>query len=140
MKRAKFLLDDPVSKYIPEFRNPVVLDKFNEKDTTYSTVPAKREITIRDLFTHTSGIDYAGIGSPVMNKIYSKGGIRGGFGGDKITIGDDIKLLGKMPIVHHPEKKWIYGLNVDVIGYLIEILSGEKLMVILKTDYLIRWE
>ena len=126
-EEGKFLLDDPVSKYIPEFRNPVVLDKFNEKDTTYSTVPAKREITIRDLFTHTSGIDYAGIGSPVMNKIYSKGGIRGGFGGDKITIGDDIKLLGKMPLVHHPGEKWTYGLNVDVIGYLIEILSGEKL-------------
>jgi len=132
-EEGRFLLDDPVSKYIPEFRDPAVLDKFNEKDTTYTTVPAKREITIRDLFTHTSGIDYAGIGSPVMNKIYSKGGIRGGFGGDKITIADDIKLLGKMPLVHQPGEKWTYGLNVDVIGYLIEILSGEKLDAYLKT-------
>ena len=60
-EEGKLLLDDPVSKYIPEFANPQVLDKFNEKDTTYTTVPANREITVRDLLTHTSGIDYAGI-------------------------------------------------------------------------------
>jgi CubicO group peptidase (beta-lactamase class C family) len=77
-EEGKFLLDDRVSKYIPEFANPQVLDKFNEKDTTFTTIPAKREITIRDLLTHTSGIDYAGIGSPVMNAIYSKAGITGG--------------------------------------------------------------
>ena len=132
-EEGKFLLDDPVSKYIPEFANPVVLDKFNEKDTTYTFIPARREITIRDLFTHTSGIEYAGIGTPVMRAIYAKGGIRGGFGNNRITIGDDIKLLGKMPLVHQPGEKWTYGLNVDVIGYLIEILSGEKLDVFLKT-------
>lgn len=77
-EEGKFLLDDPVSKYIPEFSHPRVLDTFNEKDTTYMTVPAKREVTIRDLLTHTSGIGYAGIGTPVMNAIYSKGGLRAG--------------------------------------------------------------
>src|ERR1035437_10226903 len=66
-EEGKFLLDDPISKYIPEFSNPVVLDKFNEKDTTFTTIKANREITIRDLLTHTSGIDYAGIGSAHMN-------------------------------------------------------------------------
>jgi CubicO group peptidase (beta-lactamase class C family) len=126
-EEGKFLLDDRVSKYIPEFANPQVLDKFNEKDTTFTTIPAKREITIRDLLTHTSGIDYAGIGSPVMKAIYSKAGITGGFGSDKVTIGDDIKILGKQPLVHQPGERFTYGLNVDVIGYLIEILSGEKL-------------
>jgi CubicO group peptidase (beta-lactamase class C family) len=131
-EEGKFLLDDPVSKYIPEFKNPAVLDKFSERDTSYTTLPARREITIRDLFTHTSGIDYAGIGSDVMRKIYTKGGIRGGFGGDEVTIGDDMVRLGKMPLVHHPGEKFTYGLNVDVIGYLIEILSGEKLDIWLK--------
>jgi len=126
-EEGKFLLDDPISKYIPEFAHPLVLDRFNEKDTTFTTVPAKREITVRDLLTHTSGIDYAGIGAPVMGAIYAKGGITGGFGNDKITIGDDIKLLGRQPLVHHPGEKWTYGLNVDVLGYLIEVLSGEKL-------------
>jgi CubicO group peptidase (beta-lactamase class C family) len=126
-EEGKFLLDDPISKYIPEFANPRVLDKFNEKDTTFTTVPSRREITIRDLLTHTSGIDYAGIGSPSMKAIYTKAGINGGFGNDKLTIGDDIKLLGKQPLVHQPGERFTYGLNVDVIGYLIEILSGEKL-------------
>src|SRR5512137_176703 len=84
-EEGKFLLDDPVSKYIPEFANPVVLDKFNEKDTTWTVIPARREITIRDLFTHTSGIEYAGIGTPVMNAIYAKGGIMGGFGNNRIA-------------------------------------------------------
>lgn len=132
-EEGKFLLDDPVSKYIPEFANPQVIDKFNPADTTYTTVPAKREITIRDLLTHTSGIDYAGIGSPMMNAIYSKAGIMGGFGNDRITIGDDIRLLGKQPLVHQPGEKFTYGLNVDVIGYLVEILSGQKLDQFMKT-------
>jgi len=126
-EEGKFLLDDPISKYIPEFSNPTVIDKYNPKDTTYTTIPANREVTIRDLLTHTSGIDYAGIGSPMMNGIYSKGGVRGGFGNDDITIGDDIRALGKLPLVHQPGERFTYGLNVDVIGYLIEILSGKPL-------------
>jgi CubicO group peptidase (beta-lactamase class C family) len=126
-EEGKFLLDDPVSRYIPEFKNPMVLDKFNKKDTTFTCIPAKREVTIRDLLTHTSGIDYSGIGSREMQAIYRKAGIAGGFGSDKLTIGDDVKLLGKQPLVHQPGERWTYGLNVDVIGYLVEILSGEKL-------------
>ena len=62
-EQGKLLLDEPISDFIPEFKNPVVLDKFNDADTTYTTVPAKREITFRDLLTHTSGLDYTDIGS-----------------------------------------------------------------------------
>ncbi|MBG0858650.1 MAG: beta-lactamase family protein [Bacteroidales bacterium] len=126
-EEGKFLLDDPVSKYIPEFAHPQVLDQFNEKDTSYTTIPARREVTIRDLLTHTSGIDYAGIGSRVMGAIYRKGGVNGGFGNDRIKIGDDIKALGKLPLGHQPGEKWTYGLNVDVLGYLVEIWSGQSL-------------
>jgi CubicO group peptidase (beta-lactamase class C family) len=132
-EEGKFLLDDPVSRYIREFAHPQVLDKFNEKDTTYTTVPALREITVRDLLTHTSGIDYADIGSPVMCAIYAKADIPAGFGDKKIAfdcnmeLGERIKALGKLPLVHQPGERMTYGLNVDVIGYLIEILSGDKL-------------
>jgi CubicO group peptidase (beta-lactamase class C family) len=126
-EEGKFLLDDPLSKYIPEFANPVVVDKYNEKDTTWTGVKANREITIRDLLTHTSGIDYAGIGSPKMQAIYAKGGIFGGFGDKKMILADNIKKLAKMPLVHQPGEKFTYGLNVDVIGYLVEVLSGESL-------------
>ena len=126
-EEGKFLLDDPISKYIPEFANPRVLDQFNEKDTTYTTIPANREITIRDLLTHTSGIDYAGIGSMNMRAIYAKSGIPAVFGSDKIILGDKIKALGKLPLAHQPGEKFTYGLNVDVLGYLVEVLSGESL-------------
>src|SRR5688572_16755369 len=57
-EEGKFLLDEPVSKYIPEFKNPTVLKTFNPADSSYTTEPAKSEITIRQLLTHSSGIDY----------------------------------------------------------------------------------
>ena len=126
-EEGKFLLDDPVSRYIPEFAHPQVLNSFNAKDTTYTVVPAKREITIRDLLTHTSGISYPQIGSPVMTAIYAKAGIPAGFVSEKIYLADKMKALGKLPLLHQPGEGWTYGLNVDVIGYLVEILSGESL-------------
>jgi CubicO group peptidase (beta-lactamase class C family) len=126
-EEGKFLLDDPVSKYIPEFKNPQVLETYKETDTTYTAVPAKREITVRNLLTHTSGIDYAGIGSPKMRAIYAKADIPGSFGTDKMILGDKMKTLGKMPLVHQPGEKFTYSLSVDVLGYLVEIWSGESL-------------
>ena len=126
-EQGKFLLDDPVSNYIPEFKNPKVLDKFNEKDTTYTTMPAKREITIRDLLTHTSGIGYAQIGSKEANAIYYKNGIWGGIGVDKIILADKMKKLGAMPLFHQPGEKWTYGLNTDLLGYLVEVISNMSL-------------
>lgn len=126
-EEGKFLLDEPISKFIPEFKSPQVLDKFNAADTTYTTVPAKREITIRDLLTHTSGIGYAQIGSPQANAIYYKAGVVGGIGVDKIVLADKMKILGKMPIFHQPGEKFTYGLNTDVLGYLVEVVSGMPL-------------
>ncbi len=125
-EEGKFLLDDPVSKYIPEFAHPQVLDRYNEKDTTYTTIKANREVTVRDLLTHTSGIDYPGIGSLRMRAIYAKAGIPGGFGTDNMIIGDKMKALGRLPLNHNPGERFTYGLNVDVLGYLVEIWSGEN--------------
>src|SRR6185436_2798451 len=79
-EQGKLLLDEPISDFIPEFKNPVVLDKFNDADTTYTTVPAKRNITFRDLLTHSSGIDYPAIGSKRMNAIYTKAKVPSGLG------------------------------------------------------------
>ena len=126
-EEGKLLLNDPVSKYIPEFKNPKVLDKFNEADTTYTTVPAKREITIHDLLTHTSGIGYAQIGSKESNAIYYKAGVVGGIGVDKIILGDKMKILGGLPLMHQPGEKFTYGLNTDLLGYLVEVISGMSL-------------
>jgi CubicO group peptidase (beta-lactamase class C family) len=128
-EQGKFLLDDPISKYIPEFKNPRVLDKFNEKDTTYTTVPAKREITIRDLLTHTSGIDYAQIGSQEADAIYYKHGVVAGIGVGNLLLADKMKVLGGLPLLHQPGEKWTYGLNTDLLGYLVEVVSGQTLAV-----------
>src|SRR5204863_4136549 len=126
-EEGKFLLDDPISKFIPEFANPVVLDSFIVADTTFTTKPAKREITIRDLLTHTSGINYAQIGSKAFNAIYGKYGLTSGIGINKLLLGDEIKKLAKLPLTHQPGEKFTYGLNTDILGYLIEIVSGMPL-------------
>ncbi len=124
---GKLLLDEPVSKYIPEFAHPVVLDKFNPVDTSYTAGPAHREITIRDLLTHTSGIDYAKIGSDKMIAIYDKNNIPVGFESRPLLLGDCMKRLGKLPLVHQPGLEFTYGLNSDVLGYVVEVVSGMSL-------------
>jgi CubicO group peptidase (beta-lactamase class C family) len=123
-EEGKFLLDEPISKYIPEFKNPQVLKSFNAADSSYTTEPAKGEITIRHLLTHTSGIDYAAIGSNEFKAIYAKAGVPSGIGNNDAVLGDKMKILGKLPLKHQPGEKWTYGLNNDVLGYLVEILSG----------------
>ena len=131
-EEGKFLLDDPISKYIPSFKDPQIIDKFNEADSSYTVKPAKREITIRQLLTHTSGISYAMIGSPEANAIYAKNDIPSGIGTPNYKLADVITRLGKLPLVHEPGEKFTYGLNSDVLGYLVEVLSGKSLDTFLK--------
>jgi CubicO group peptidase (beta-lactamase class C family) len=126
-EKGKLLLDEPIWHFIPEFKNPVVLDKFNEKDTTYTTVPAKRDITFRDLLTHTSGIDYTDIGTAKMNAIYTKNKIPSGLGYFNANLLERMKALAKLPLNFHPGEKWQYGLNSDLLGCLIEVISGMSL-------------
>ncbi|MEP7141485.1 MAG: serine hydrolase [Ferruginibacter sp.] len=131
-EEGKLLLDDPVAKYMAAFKNQVVLDKFNA-DTTYTTVPVKRDITIRDLLTHTSGIGYAQIGSKEANAIYAKNNITAGIGVINSTLLDAMNRLGKLPLMHQPGEKFTYGLNSDLLGCLVEVISGSTLNDFLKT-------
>jgi CubicO group peptidase (beta-lactamase class C family) len=126
-EEGKFLLDEPVSRYLPAFKSPKVLSTFNEKDSSYTTVPAKSEITIRQLLTHTSGISYAGIGTKEANAIYAKAKVPSGIGTPHARLADAMNVLGGLPLVHQPGEKWSYGLNTDVLGYLVEVLSGTTL-------------
>lgn len=126
-EQGKLLLDEPIADFIPEFRNPVVLDKYNAADTTYTTVPAKRNITFRDLLTHSSGIDYADIGTASGNAIYAKAGIPSGLGYFNASLLEKMKLLAKAPLQFQPGEKWEYGLNSDLLGCLIEVISGKNL-------------
>ncbi|MEZ0539686.1 serine hydrolase domain-containing protein [Fibrella arboris] len=126
-EEGRFLLDDPVSKYIPAFKKPVVLDTFNEKDTTYTTKPARSEITIRQLLTHTSGLSYAGIGTKEAVAIYAKAGIPSGIGTPMYSLSATMPALAKLPLVNQPGEKWTYSLSTDVLGYFVEVISGQSL-------------
>ncbi len=132
-EEGKFLLDDPVSLYIPEFAKQQVLDSFIAKDSSYTTVPAKSEVTIRQLLTHTSGID-GPFGSKEANAIFAKGGLNSGTGVDQSRVLEaDIKKLGRLPLMHQPGERFTYGKNTDVLGYLVEVTSGMSLDRFFKT-------
>ncbi len=124
-EEGKFQLDDPISKYIPEFGEALILDTFNEQDSTYTTLPAKDQITIRDLMTHTSGLGYGVIdGDERFKKIYAKAGITDLFTTKNIRIGESVRKLAKLPIHQNPGEKFTYSEGLDVLGYFIEIISG----------------
>lgn len=126
-EQGKLLLDEPIADFIPEFRNQVVIDKFNTADTTSTTVPAKRNITFRDLLTHTSGLGYADIGTPTANAVYAKAAIPSGLGYFNVSLLDKMKALAKLPLMFQPGEQFQYGLNSDLLGCLIEVISGMNL-------------
>ena len=123
-EEGHFLLDDPVLKYIPEFKNPEILVEVNKEDSTYTSRATKKKITIRHLLSHTSGIGYGFI-HPGLKILYDKEGIPDGFITSDAILGDKIKALAKMPLLHEPGEQWTYGLNTDVLGYLVEVISGK---------------
>ncbi len=132
-EQGKFYLDEPIADILPAFRHMGVLDKFNEADSSYTTVPAKREITFRDLLTHTSGLDYPMIGTPSMKAIYAKAGIPSGLGVIDYDLRERMNALAKLPLVHQPGEKWTYSLGLDVSGCLIEVMTGMNLEDYLQT-------
>ncbi|WP_445732306.1 serine hydrolase domain-containing protein [Mariniflexile sp.] len=133
-EEGKFSLDDPISKYIPEFGTPLLLESFNEADSSYTTKPAEKQITIRNLLTHTSGIGYGQIdGDAQFRKIYAKAGIVDLFTTEDIKIADNIKKLASLPLHHNPGEKFTYSEGLDVLGYFVEVISGMPFDKFLKT-------
>lgn len=133
-EEGKFRLDDPISKYLPEFKNPQLLKTFDNATTNYTTEPAKSEITIRELMNHTSGIGYGVIdGDERFRRIYQKAGIIDAFTTEPVTIKENIKKLARLPIHHNPGEHFTYSEGLDVLGYLIEVLSGMPFDAFLRT-------
>lgn len=124
-EEGKFRLDDPISKYIPEFKNQQVLQTFDAADSTWTGEPADSEITIRQLLTHTSGLGYGIIDSDErMKMIYQKAGVTDLFTTENITIEESVKKLARLPLLFNPGTFYHYSEGLDVLGYLIEIVSG----------------
>jgi CubicO group peptidase (beta-lactamase class C family) len=110
-EEGKLLIDDPVAKYIPEFAGARVAVQAADKEAKgFTTVPVKRPITIRDLLTHTAGISYGS-----------------GPAREPMPIGEVIKKLATLPFDAQPGEKFVYGYNTDILGYLVERVSGMSL-------------
>ena len=131
-ERGELLISDPVSKYIPEFENTSVA--VAGEDGAYEVVPADRPITIKHLLTHTSGIGY---GYGVAADRWEAAGIQGWYFADRAEpIGETIARMGALPIDAQPGEKWIYGYNTDILGVVIEKVSGKTLAAFLTEEIL----
>ena len=119
-EEGRFLLGDPVSKFIPEFKNPKVLVKPSSGQPY--TIPANGEITIRHLLTHTAGLTYHW--NPDLGPLYREKNVAHGILQHDGTIADSVRILAGLPLLFHPGEKYEYSLSVDVLGYLVEVVSG----------------
>jgi len=122
-EEGRIFLEDPVSKYLPEFKNPKVLVK-PASGPSY-TIPATREITIRDLLRHTSGIVYQW--NPDLGPLYKDADVASGLASYDGTIEESTKRLAALPLLFNPGDKWEYGLSIDVLGRVVEVVSGKPL-------------
>jgi len=117
-------LDDPVFYYIPAFSKVQVLETFNEIDSSYTSVKPKKPITIRHLLTHTSGITYGSFNPGKIQAVYIKSGINHfGISQPTISTKEMVNKIAAAPLVFHPGEKYMYGLNMDVLGRIVEVVS-----------------
>ena len=131
-EEGKLLLSDPLSKYIPEFKETTVAIK--EEDGGYKVEKAKREIKIRDLLTHTSGIGY---GYGVAAEKWKNAEIQGWYFAHRTEpVLETVKKMANLPMEAHPGERYVYGYNTDILGALIEVVSGQSLDEFLKTKIL----
>lgn len=121
-EQGKFLLEDPISKYIPAFANTEVLDSYDSATLEYETRPASRPIAIRDLLSHTAGIPYdhplnslPEFDIPFLASL------------NNIVLDDAINRLAARPLIHDPGAQFTYGPNTDILGRLVEVVSGMTL-------------
>jgi CubicO group peptidase (beta-lactamase class C family) len=119
-EQGRFLLDDPIGKYLPELND---LKVAVQRDGAMEYAPAARKITIQDLFRHTSGLTYEFRGAGPIHKMYMEAKIYR----RNQSSAEQIATLGQMPLIHQPGTRWEYSRSTDVLGRLVEVLSGESL-------------
>jgi CubicO group peptidase (beta-lactamase class C family) len=133
-QEGKFQLDDPIDRYLPEFRRLTVLTKFNAADSSYEARPTNRRITVRQLFTHTAGFDYPGIGSDEFKAIYAKAGVSSGISErNGATLAEGMRALAKLPLRFEPGERFNYSVSIDLLGRLVEVWSGQSLDAFFRT-------
>jgi len=120
-ERGKFLLEDPVSKYLPAYADMRVMVSPAKDGRPMVTEPAKSQITIRQLLSHSAGIPYGYDGETDAMRVPYFASLEA----DKLA--DVSRRIAKRPLLHHPGEGFTYGLGIDVAGRLLEVLSGESL-------------
>ncbi|MEX2583879.1 MAG: serine hydrolase domain-containing protein [Gemmatimonadota bacterium] len=131
-EEGKLLLSDRVGDYLPAFRSNTVA--VPRDGGGYDVVPARRPITVRDLLTHTSGLDY---GSGPAADRWEAAGIQGWYFADRDEpIGETVRRMAALPLAGHPGESWIYGYSTDVLGALLEVASGQTLEQLVTTRIL----
>ncbi len=116
-EQGKLKLDDPVSKYIPAFKGLKVYAKSGKHDRQ------EHRMSVRDLLRHTSGLTYGFFGNTAVDKMYRSENVIG----RKSSLEDMINKLSDIPLLHQPRTKWHYSVSTDVLGYLVEEVSGQSL-------------
>lgn len=130
LEEGRFRLHDPVSKFIPAFRDQKVAVKPTESlpawpGKPYALVPVKRPLQVRDLLTHTAGLTY---GDGPAKADYEAANLTGwNFTAHDETIGEAIRRLASLPLQGQPGEAWQYGFSTDVLGYFVEVVSGMPL-------------
>ncbi|HEY8470037.1 MAG TPA: serine hydrolase domain-containing protein [Longimicrobiales bacterium] len=128
-EEGALLITDPVGKYLPEFRNTTVA--VAREGGGYDVVPAKRPIAIRDLLTHTAGIGYGG---GIARDRWAEAGIQGWYFADRDEpIAETVKRMAALPFDAQPGERFVYGYSTDILGVLVERVSGVPLDEFLRT-------
>jgi CubicO group peptidase (beta-lactamase class C family) len=122
-EEGRFQLDDPISRYLPAFANAQVYTGGSARKP--ETIAAERPISFRDLFTHTSGLTYGFMGASPVDAMYRLNELDGGT--TELPTAEFMNRLAQMPLQFHPGTRWNYSMSTDVLGHLVEVISGQPL-------------
>nr|QDF39029.1 beta-lactamase family protein [Bradyrhizobium symbiodeficiens] len=127
VEEGKLSLDDPVAKYIPAFASMKVGVEKKAEDDKVSLVlePLERPVTIKDLMRHTAGLPYGYYGGELVNKLYADAGL---FNNGNSTNAEFVAKITALPLAEQPGTKWDYGHATDVLGRVVEVISGKSLL------------
>jgi CubicO group peptidase (beta-lactamase class C family) len=126
---GKLALEDPLAKHLPEFEHMQVVASASGSSATAARVcePASGPITIRQLLTHTSGISYRFVNDSKVGALYIDAAIADGLSETPGTMAENVRRIARLPLAFQPGAQWHYGLNTDVLGRVVEVVSGQTL-------------
>jgi CubicO group peptidase (beta-lactamase class C family) len=130
VEEGKIRLSDPLSRYVPAFKNPKVMVPRNGCD--FELIPARREPTVHDLLTHTAGLSYGFDENSALDECYRKEFWEFNDKNPELTLEEAVNVLAKLPLASHPGTIFRYSLAIDVLGYLVQLVAEQPFDVFLR--------